>query len=264
MAFIGLVGCGNLGSLIIDRILSNGGDPKLIKVLDRNKEKIQNFKIEPSNFREISSVDVLILAVKPWNVHEVLEQLKPEPETIILSMAAGISLKKLEGLCPEKQPICRVMPNAGIKMGSGVLVIAFNQYVEAVHKESIKEVLEPLGSTIELKEESFNAVTSLIGSGPAFISHILSGFILGGISAGLRKEIAEELTLKTFESTIKLIKSGVGLEELVYLVSSPAGTTMTGLEKLETEGVKGQIIRAIRTSSERAFVLGRKKELDEE
>ena len=256
MAFMGLIGCGNLGSAMLTRWIANGADPHLIKVVDNHPERIKQFDMKISALEELSGVDVLVLAVKPWNIMEVLEKVKIEADTVVVSMAAGVSLAKLAKALPDKQPICRVMPNIGVKLGLGVLAIAFNKYVQSSHKLSVKEILEPLGKTIELKEKDFNAVTALTGSGPAFISLILESLMMGGVAGGLSSETAKFLAIETVDTTLELIKSGLHFDELRFLVSSPAGTTVAGLEVLENDGVRGSIIKSIKAASERARELG--------
>ncbi|MDJ0626348.1 MAG: pyrroline-5-carboxylate reductase [Candidatus Caenarcaniphilales bacterium] len=262
MSFMGLIGCGNLGSAMLERWLENGADPKLIKVVDNHQERIEQLKLKPYKLEELTNVDVLVVAVKPWNVEEVLSKVPLDPETIVVPMAAGVSLKKLAKMLPEKQPICRVMPNIGVKLGQGVLAMAFNKYVQSSHKLSVKEILEPLGKTIELKEKDFNAVTALAGSGPGFISLILESLMMGGIAGGLSSDISKELVMQTVSATMELLKSGIGFDELRFLVSSPAGTSVAGLEILEKNGVRGSIIESIKVASERAHQLGSAKEDD--
>ncbi|MFN5538914.1 MAG: pyrroline-5-carboxylate reductase [Candidatus Melainabacteria bacterium] len=253
---MGLIGCGNLGSAMLSRWMADGADPKLIKVVDNHEDKVSKLGFKVSKLEELSGVDVLVISVKPWNVQEVLHQIKPDPETIIVSMAAGISLKRLAKMLPEKQPISRVMPNIGVKLGLGVLAIAFNEFSAPAHKACVREILEPLGKTIELKEKDFNAVTALAGSGPAFASVILESFVMGGIAGGLSREVAHEMALKTMHATMELIKSGMSFEEIRFQVSSPAGTTIAGLSVLESDGIRGSIMESIRVASERAAELG--------
>lgn len=256
MSFMGLIGCGNLGSAMIERWLDNGADPSLIKVVDNHPERIERFKLKPYAIEELSSLDVLVLAVKPWNIVDALSKVKLDPETIVVSMAAGISLAKLEKALPKGQPVCRVMPNIGVKLGKGVLAIAFNKHVMSSHKPAVKEILEPLGKTIELKEKDFNAVTALAGSGPGFISLILESLMMGGIAGGLSSGVSKELVLQTVSGTLELVKSGMNFDDLRFLVSSPAGTTVAGLEILESSGIRGAIIESIKVASQRASELG--------
>ncbi|MDX1918551.1 MAG: pyrroline-5-carboxylate reductase [Candidatus Caenarcaniphilales bacterium] len=260
MAFMGLVGCGNLGSSMLRRWIENGADKGLIMVVDNHPERIQDLGFKASQIADLGKVDVLVLAVKPWNINEVLEQVKLEPGAVVVSMAAGVNLQQLESHLPESQPVCRVMPNIGVKVGMGVLAIAFNEHVQNIHKKSVIEILEPLGKTIELKEKDFDAVTALAGSGPAFVSLILESLVMGGVAGGLSSEISRKLTLDTVSATVELVKSGLSFEQIRFLVSSPAGTTVAGLEVLENHGTRGSIIETLRVASERAHQLGLESE----
>lgn len=258
MPFVGLIGCGNLGSAIAERWLENGMDRELVKAVDNHPEKVTKLGLKNSNLEELSAVEVLVLAVKPWNIAETLSHVKLAPETVVVSMAAGISLARLEEILGKKQPICRVMPNIGVKLGRGLMGIAFNESIGHGHKSDVKEILEPLGKTIEIKETDFDAFTALAGSGPAFASELLEACVLGGIAGGLSKNLSLEISLDMFSTSIDLIKSGIDFEELRFLVSSPAGTTTAGLEVMEKDGIRGTIMKTIRVASERARELGQK------
>jgi pyrroline-5-carboxylate reductase len=260
MAFIGLVGCGNLGSSMLSRWLKNGADPSLIKVVDNHPERIEGFNMKPSRLSDLSGVDVLIVSVKPWDVSHVLHQIKPDSDAIVLSTAAGVSLRKLSQMVPDGQPVARVIPNLGVRIGLGVLAVAFNHNCTSSHKESIKEILEPLGHAIEMREQDFNAVTALAGSGPAYVSLMLESLIMGGIAGGLSRDTAQSLAQQTVSGTLELVKAGLSFEEIRFLVCSPAGTTVAGLEVLERDGVRGSIIEAIREASSRAMQLGLESE----
>ena len=258
MAFVGLIGCGNLGSAMLSRWLENGIDPALLKIVDNHPERIEVFNLKPCTLQELSGLDVLVLAVKPWNLEQVFKEIVIDPDTIIVSMAAGVSINKLTKILnrPAPQPICRVMPNIGVKLGMGVLAIAFNELVDTTRKKSIKEILEPLGKTIELKEKDFNAVTALAGSGPAFCSLILESFVNGGIASGLPYQTAKQLAFEIFNVSIALLQNNSDFAELRFQVTSPGGTSAAGLKVLESAGVRGAIMQSIEAASKRAAQLG--------
>ncbi len=258
MPFIGLVGCGNLGSAILDRWIENGVDPSLLRVVDNHPEKVAKHNFKVSSLSELEGVDVLVIAVKPWNVLEMLAQVNLDPDTVIVSMAAGIGIKNIAAtLQNPQQPICRVMPNIGVRVGAGVLALAFNDFAIAEHRQNVKDILKPLGKTLELKEKDFDAVTALAGSGPAFISIFFESLIMGGIAGGLSAENSRTLALETVEATLRLCAAGVSFQEIQFSVSSPAGTTIAGLEALERSGFRGHIIECLRLASNRAAELGR-------
>ena len=259
MPFVGLVGCGNLGSSIVKRWLDDGLDPQLIKVVDIHPKKVESLGLKACTPEDLSVARMIILTVKPSDMKNTIASLKISEGALIVSMAAGISMKNLTEMLPENQPICRVMPNLAVRIGKGILATYFNEYVDQAHKQHVKKIFEPLGKTIELNEKNFDAVTALAGSGPAFVSSILEACVLGGIAGGLSKELSEELTLNMFSATVEMIKHGMSFEELRFRVSSPAGTTIAGIEILESEGVRGSIIKSLRVASERSFDLGKQE-----
>jgi len=257
MPAIGLIGCGNLGSAIVQGLLKDGVDPSLIMVVDNTPERVTEHQLEPSTYEQLSkNAEVLILAVKPEGIENAILQLNSTEQKPVVSMAAGITLNQLASMLPEGSPICRVMPNIGVRVGKGILAIAFNQHIQPRHRRRIKEILSPLGSILELKEEQFDGVTALAGSGPAYASTILEGLVLGGIASGLQKDKAFQLTLEVFESTIELLRSGLSFDEIRFLVSSPGGTTVEGLEILEKDGVRGSLIQCIKAAKRKSSNLG--------
>ncbi len=247
--FIGLIGCGNLGSIIIERLLKADIRKENIKIFDKDYKKVRALGFEPCNLIDLFNADILFLAVKPFQAKEVLKDLKIKEGAVLLSTMAGVEIEKIQNLITtdkeKERAICRLMPNIGIKLGLASIAITYNEHVNEAQKIKIKEILENFGSIIEIPEKDFDAFTALVGSGPAFVSSILEAFTLGGIACGLNKDDSQKLTLETFNASIELIKSGLNFDDLRFLVSSPAGTTIAGLEVLEKNAIRGDIIECL-------------------
>lgn len=256
MPSIGFLGCGNMGSAIVEKLLDDGVQHDLIKVVDNHPERVQAMGLTPSTHEDVKNVEVLVVAVKPNNVEEALKSLELSSETVVLSIAAGMSMKKLASFLPENQPVCRAMPNIGVRVGAGVIALAFNEHVKPVKKENIQNIFSPLGKTIICKEKDFDTVTAIAGSGPAFIASLIEGGILGGLACGVHREFARELIIDTCHSTIELLRSGKTCEEIRYLTSSPSGTTIEGLAVLEEHATKSSIIECIKATAKRSSELG--------
>lgn len=256
MPVVGLVGYGNMGSALVKCWLDDGVQPDLIKVVDHHPERVQEMGLTPASYEDLDTALAIILAVKPDSITEAIQQAKFQPDALIVSMAAGISLQTLASVLPENQPACRIMPNIGVRIGHGALAITYNKHVKVEHKDAIQEILKPLGKILVFPEKNFDIVTALIGSAPAFVALLLDSGISGGVLGGLNKERTTELLLETINSTVKLIESGMSCEEIKYMVSSPAGSTIEGLKVLEQAGIKGHIMNCILQTGLKAKELG--------
>lgn len=256
MPAVGIIGCGNLGCAIIQRWLDDGMDPDLIRVVDHHPDKVESLGVKSVSIDDLSGIEALILAIKPNDIPELLGKLEIDPGTIVVSMAAGLGINKLSELLPPEQPICRAMLSIGVRVGAGFIALSFNKYANTICQENVQGILSPLGQTMVLKESNLDTVTALVGSGPAFASVILEACVMGGIAGGLSKDISKELILETFQATIDLIKSGINFDDLRFQVSSPAGATIEGLEVLESNNIRGALIRSIKAASRRSSELG--------
>lgn len=257
---IGIIGAGNIGSAIVIGILEKGlFKPDEIIVSDIDKKKLENIKTKTTNnnLELLSFADGVIIAIKPHLMESLLEQIKPEIKGHhIISIAAGIKTTFIEERLNNPR-VVRVMPNTPLLIGCGISAIAKGRYADESDIEFAKIVFGALGEVVEIEESLMDAVTSLSGSGPAYIFLIIDTLIGVGVRMGLPRNIAERLVLSTISGSVKLVeKTKKHPCQLRDMVTSEGGTTAAGLEVLEKRGLPGILWEAVLAAEKRAKELG--------
>ena len=265
---IGFVGGGNMGEALIKGILSASLVTKdQIHVYDisaRRREYLQqnyHIKVHTSLSETAETSQLIILAVKPQNMNEVLEELssKVAHVPLVISIAAGVTLATLSDRLPKELPLIRVMPNtpALVMEGASALARGHNVTDEQMHMAST--LFQSVGIAIEVEEKLMDTVTGLSGSGPAYVLLLLEALIDGGVLMGLPRQISRELVVQTVLGTAKMVQeTGKHPAELKDLITSPAGTTIHGLQVMEENSVRGALIGAVQAASERSKELGKR------
>lgn len=262
-----IIGCGNMGGAILDGLMKGDMDAKhlhLVEVRDEvRKDFEQRYGISAASSinGNVSGSDVIILAVKPQNIREIISDLKPliDAKALILSVAAGISISLMEGLLPDKQPVARSMPNIAAKVGESAVAICYNRHVGTKHRDMSRRIVSTIGMVVEVEEGRMDAVTGLSGSGPAFIFLMVEALADGGVLRGLPRETATALAIQTVYGAASMLReTGEHPAVLREQVTSPGGTTAEGLFKLEQGGFKHLVIDAVRAAAEKSELLGKK------
>lgn len=257
---IGVIGLGKMGGALVKAILNkNLIPPENILVFEKIQEKALSFKKRGVRFLfpdQISKeVDILIIAVEPKNVKEVLESFREKLNSsqVVISIAAGVTTSFISRILGDSIPVLRVMPNSAILVGEGMCVLSTGSGIDEEKMNFIKEIFQTVGDVIELPEENLDAVTGLSGSGPAYVYLAIQGLIKGGNMAGLSEEISKRLAIQTVLGAAKLVReSKRKLEELISSVATPGGTTVEGLKVLEEGNFVDLLARAVVKSTQRA------------
>lgn len=228
---------------------------------ERRRYLSETYKVKttPSNKEATSLSQILILAVKPQNMEEVLEEIKDliNPEKVIVSIAAGITISYIQSKLKTDR-IIRVMPNTPALIGEGMSVYSLCECFTGREVDIVKEILMSAGRVISLPEKYMDAVTALSGSGPGFIAYFVEALIEAGMAAGLPEEVAKELTIQTLSGTSRLLESGLSPQRLREMVTSPGGTTQAGLNVLQDRDFKAIITETILAAKKRAEELSLK------
>jgi pyrroline-5-carboxylate reductase len=211
-----------------------------------------------SNSEVVSLSDIIILAVKPQSIDDVIDEIAGDitDKKTIVSIAAGITLKYLESRLKTKR-IIRVMPNTPALVQEGMSVMSLCGCLLEKEVSEVRGILSSIGKVLTLPEDLMNAVTALSGSGPAFIALFMEAMIKSGEGLGLSKLDASELALQTFLGTAKLLYSGMSPENLRKMVTSPGGTTAAGLTVFENNHLDEIVADALEAARKRAEELGR-------
>ncbi|MBU3949646.1 MAG: pyrroline-5-carboxylate reductase [Proteobacteria bacterium] len=276
---IGFIGAGNMAEAFIGAITKSGiiASSKVF-ASDVSEERLDSLKknygisVINDNSKVFSMSDIVILAVKPQQVSAALtlianrEDYCLQGRKLIISIAAGITLEKLESIlyAPLNKeniinlPIIRVMPNTPALVLAGMSGMVPNRYANPDDINIVRTILEAMGKVIEFKEDALNAVTALSGSGPAYVFYLVESMIQGGINLGLDPYDATILTIATLKGSVALLEEIDESPELLRKrVTSPGGTTEEAFKVLEKKKVKEIIAEAIAAAARRSGELSR-------
>ena len=260
----GFIGAGKMASAMIRGMIRHGQPPQSISASDSHPATRATLVGEtgilsyPSNAEVVASSDVIVLAVKPQVMTEVMAELRSEltADHLIVSIAAGVSLRTLARGLGEDRRIVRVMPNTPAVVGEGAAGYCLGSAAIEGDEETVRGCLEAVGKAFLVPEPLLDAVTGVSGSGPAFVCLMIEALSDGGVRVGLPRELATTLAAQTLLGTAKMVlETGMHPGFLKDQVTSPAGTTIAGLHALERGGVRGALIDAVEAAYQRSIEL---------
>lgn len=212
-----------------------------------------------SNVEVVEFADLLILAVKPQTMKDLLAEVRAAVATrhLVISIAAGITLRQLvEGLGPDRR-LVRVMPNTPCLVGASAAGYSAGEAATADDIARVDRLLNAVGKAFVLPEHLLDAVTGLSGSGPAFVAVMIEALSDGGVRVGLPRDVATVLAAQTVLGTAKmLLEARLHPGTLKDMVASPGGTTIAGLHALERGGLRAALMDAVEAATRRATELG--------
>jgi pyrroline-5-carboxylate reductase len=255
-----LLGCGNMGSAMLQGWLNQGLLPENVWVIDPQPSDWVRSTGVHINTDLPAQVSVALLAVKPQMMREALPKLSPlsQSDTVFLSIAAGTSIETYEEILGSASIIVRAMPNTPAAIGQGITALIGNSLADEDALELSETLLSAIGQTVRLDRESqMDAVTGLSGSGPAYVFFLIDALAAAGRKQGLSETMAMALAKATVAGAGALAKqSELTPEQLRLNVTSPNGTTQAGLEVLMSENnglvplIKETVARATERSKE--------------
>lgn len=211
------------------------------------------------NARVAAESDCLFLAVKPQQMGEALGELRGRvtAKHLIVSVAAGIPLSAIaSGLGPGPR-LVRVMPNTPCLIGQGASAYCLGPGATAADGELVGRLLGAVGRAYEVPEKLLDAVTGLSGSGPAFVYVMIEALSDGGVRMGLPRDVATTLAAQTVRGAAEMVlATGEHPAVLKDRVASPGGTTIAGLQALESGGLRAALIAAVEAATRRSIELG--------
>ena len=258
----GFIGGGNMAEALIKGLAS---DYRIIvsDIVEERRAFLKNtyaVSVTDKNTEVVEKAETLIIAVKPHHVDTVLAEIKPvlKPSHLILSIAAGISTSHICSLTGEHQKVIRIMPNTPALVGQGMSVIVSDSGVPDEDLKKAEKIFSTVGRTLLLEEKYIDAATALSGSGPGFIFLMIEALIDGGVKIGLPRATARDLTLQTFLGSAQLaLTTNRHPALLKEMVTSPGGTTITGIHMLEQMGIRGALMNAVEAAALKAQKLGK-------
>lgn len=259
---LGFLGLGVMGGTILERFLDSGKlSPSKITAFDSLPDKCIAFGDKgvhiADSANDIFSADVAVIAVKPQNYREILQNSDIKCKTL-LSIMAGVRISTLKALLPETTGVCRVMPNTPATVGKGASAVAYSG-VSDEDKALISAILSSLGEYIEVSEDKFDAVTSVSGSGPAYVYMFAAALVKAGVEGGLTPEESRLLALQTIEGGAAYAKvAPYDLETLTERVCSKGGTTIEAVEVFKKSGLDEIVSEAVKACRVRSRELSEK------
>jgi pyrroline-5-carboxylate reductase len=216
-------------------------------------------EVTTSNPDLMTFASVVLLAVKPDQVAEVLSEVRVHltEKHLLISIAAGVPLAKLESGLGGSPRVIRVMPNTPALVGASASAFALGANATAEDGQLARKLFSSVGIAIPVKETLLDAVTGLSGSGPAYACLVIEALSDGGVAEGLAREVATKLAAQTLYGAARMIlETGQHPGVLRDMVTSPGGTTIAGLHELEKAGVRGALINAVRAGAAQSRKLG--------
>ncbi|MCA1742764.1 MAG: pyrroline-5-carboxylate reductase [Desulfovibrionales bacterium] len=262
---IGFIGAGNMGGAMIAG-LAPAKDIK-IYACDPDQDKLEKLSHDhgviplSEALKVAEKCDYIFYAVKPVILESIVKQTNPalDKSKCLISIAAGIPITKISAWSGNQFPVVRVMPNTPALIGRGVFAVCFdNALVSPTQKGFIIEIFTKLGRTFVLEEKSFDLFTALVGSGPAYVYYFMESMIDAGVLMGMDRKNATEMVRELFAGSSEMsIQLGKHVTELKEMVTSPGGTTITGLCALEKNGVKASIMEAVEKATRKSIDMGK-------
>jgi pyrroline-5-carboxylate reductase len=212
-----------------------------------------------SNLEIARFASILVLAVKPDHVNGVLAEIRGHltPKHLLVSIAAGVPLARLEAGLGANARVIRVMPNTPALLGCSATGFALGKSARAQDGELARKLFSAVGLAFALKESLLDAVTGLSGSGPAYVYLVIEALSDGGVASGLPRDVATKLAAQTVLGSARMVlETGLHPGALKDMVTSPGGTTIEGLHELEKGKLRGTLISAVRAATEKSKRLG--------
>jgi pyrroline-5-carboxylate reductase len=262
----GFLGFGKMASALVEGMIQGKCyQPEDICVINRHPENLEK-TIQKAGVRSAPSAKILveqsqvvILATKPADALPALREVRQYFNgRLLISVAAGISLEKLQEAAGHRTRIVRAMPNTPSLIRKGATAYALGDHATQQDATITEEIFSAVGLTFRVKEAALDAVTGLSGSGPAYVFTFIEALADGGVTMGLPRDIALDLAIQTVMGSAQMIReTHLHPAELREMVASPGGTTMAALETLEAKGFRYTVMSAVRAAAERAREIGR-------
>ncbi len=275
---IGIIGTGNMGEILIRGLIESGKVKKTnIIASDVSTDRLDyisktyGVRTSSSNTELVEKSAIIIIAVKPQNIDDLLEELSSSSHEghLFISIAAGITTERLAAKMHHQSGIIRVMPNAPVSVLAGIAAICPGRNVSSADLKRAVAIFECVGKTAVVKKEALmDVVTGLSGSGPAFVFLVIESLSDAGVQLGISRSEASLLAAQTVYGAAKMfLETGRHPSELKDLVATPGGTTFAGLKMLEKGNFRSTIMDAVEAATNRSRELGallnnRKEEIE--
>ncbi|MDR1089976.1 MAG: pyrroline-5-carboxylate reductase [Prevotella sp.] len=256
---ISIIGAGNMGGAIACGLAVGGSIyPKDITVVDHKGKNVERLKafcgdlnVVIADYSSLSESDIVIVAVKPWMIEDILTTYKSllNAKQLVVSVASGITLSQLQGWTSPDQPVFRVMPNTAVSVCQSMTYIA-SLGASDKQTQQVCAIFAALGKAEQVDEELFPAVTALTSCGIAFAFRYIRAAMEGGIEMGIYPDQAKNAVLQTLRGAIELLEAnGTHPEVEIDKVTTAGGITIKGLNEMEHAGFSSAVIKGLKASN---------------
>ena len=259
---IAVIGAGKLGEALIGGLIDAGVVKKQQFIATAaHRERLgtlgKKFGIEAtlSNAEAVRKSQIVLLCVKPQVVGDVLRQVADEltPQHLLISVAASVTTKFMEGILTKPVPVIRAMPNTPCLIKEGMTSFSAGKHANTHHMQQARRIFDAIGRSIIVDEKHMDAVTGLSASGPAFVYIIIESFIEAGVKVGLPRDVATLLSAQMVHGAASMVlETGEHPAKLKDIVTTPAGCTVDGILELEDGGLRTTLIKAVVKATVRA------------
>ena len=254
---IGIIGVGNLGSSIANGLLNSGFSPENLILSEYKKELLHSFEnkncfLTTNNSDLAQKSDIIIVAVKPFKLIEIVDEIKLELNTskVLVSVVTGIKISEIVdnyGVFP----VARVMPNTAISVKESISCIS-TLNCNGDQKQAVIDIFNNLGEVVEIDENLMDAATVLGACGIAYVMRFLRAMTQGGIEIGFSADTANKIAIQTMKgATELLLQNKTHPEQEIDKVTTPKGCTIAGLNEMEHQGFSSALIKGVITSFEK-------------
>jgi pyrroline-5-carboxylate reductase len=259
---VAVLGAGKMGGILLQaflkqQILSPSQLLATVAHAERASALSAQWGVEVStdNLEVARQADVILLGVKPFQVPDLVTEIRPALNTgkLLISFAASVRISAIEEAAGIDIPVIRSMPNTPSMLGAGISALCRGRFVTDAQMAFASRIFETVGRTVVVDEKHMDAVTGLSASGPAFIYIILESLAEAGVKVGLPRDIATLLAAQTTFGAAKMVlETGYHPALLKDAVTTPAGCTIDGILELEEGGLRVTLIKAVMRATQRA------------
>jgi pyrroline-5-carboxylate reductase len=259
---VAVLGAGKMGGILLQAFLKqNLFAPEQIHATVAHAERAVALStqwgvdVSTDNVEAVRNADLILVGVKPFQVPDLIEQIRPvlTPAKAIVSFAASVKTRTIEDAAGMEIAVIRAMPNTPSALGAGAAGLCRGRFVKPEQMELAERIFETVGRTVVVDEKHMDAVTGLSASGPAYIYIIIEALAEAGVKVGLPRDTATQLAAQTTFGAAKMVlETGYHPALLKDAVTTPAGCTIDGILELEEGGLRVTLIKAVMRATQRA------------
>jgi pyrroline-5-carboxylate reductase len=259
---VAVLGAGKMGGILLQAFLKQQlFTPEQLTATVAHEERAQvlsaqwGVEVTTDNVAAARNADLVLLGVKPFQVADLISQIKPvlTAEKMLVSFATGVKTGAMEEAAGVALPVIRSMPNTPSMLGVGMTALCRGRHVSDEQMALASRIFETIGRTVVVDEKHMDAVTALSASGPAYIYIILESLAEAGVKVGLPRDTATLLAAQmTFGASKMVLDTGYHPALLKDAVTTPAGCTIDGILELEEGGLRVTLIKAVMRAAQRA------------